>query len=419
MGQEATASLKLDTRRAKKDESFPVKLCIYHKTTRQARYYSTAFSFTCEDFKNIWEAPNPRKPFLSSRKELDFLIEKAETDLEGINPFSFQAFETRRMASSTDFKNVFWHFQQRINYFRRVRKSIGTARSFECSQESLKTYLIYLKGSPNILSMDRITREWLEGYERFMRDSGKSKSTTAIYLRALRVVLNAAIEAKALDPRYYPFGKKKYKIKEGGKVKKALDLNEIQALDQSRPMIQEQQKAKDFWFFSYLSNGMNIKDILNLRYGRIGKESFEYERIKTQDTSREGKIITVYLNDFTRGVIDRYGNPRTGQFNQLVFPVLSDKNTPEQNHFKVQAFTRFINQHIKKLAMANGITGEISTYFARHSYATGLLRNGTPPGFIQEALGHASSKTTENYLAGFTSEEKKRVAAKQFQDLKN
>jgi len=413
--------LKLDTRlrRKREDGTYPVVIYIYDTASKKAYYLDSTFHFTPEEFKSIWHTVRPRARYRADREKLKDLLEKAETDLEGTESFSMKDYKSKLGTPTTEQRNVYLYYKKRIDDFRNVKKSIGNASWYECSQKSLKTYQVHKNDNPDRLDLDRITPKWLEGYEQFMKDSGKSKTTVAMYLRALRAVLKAAIEAKALDPHNYPFGGKKYVLKEGGKVKKALDLEDIKTLYRSQSKTPEQDKAKDFWFFSYFSNGMNIKDILNLRHGQIGKDSFEYERIKTKETNRKGKIITVFLNDFTREVIRKYGNPSTGHPKQLVFPVLSDQNSPERNHTKTKVFTRFINQHIKKLAIADGITGEISTYFARHSYATGLQRNGTSIGFIQESLGHSSSKTTETYLAGFPNVEKKVVSEKLFQDIEN
>ena len=88
--------------------------------------------------------------------------------------------------------------------------------------------------------------------------------------------------------------------------------------------------------------------------------------------------------------------------------------TPEQIKPKVKAFTRFINQHIKVLAEQNNLPSEISTYWARHTFATMSVNKGASLEFMREALGHSDLKTTQTYFAGFTNETKKQFAESLF-----
>jgi integrase len=248
-------------------------------------------------------------------------------------------------------------------------------------------------------------------YEQYMIENKKrSKTTVSMYLRALRAIFIQAVRSGDIDRSLHPFGKGKYEFKGSKKVKKALTIDELKVLLRTDPIDPNQQKAKDFWFFSYLCNGMNIKDILYLRYGQIGKDSFTFERIKTKNTDSEPEQIEVFLNEYTRMVIKEYGTKPGNDPKQLVFPFINESESATRQHVKTKAFTRFINQHIKKLSIDNGLTRDISTYFARHSFATGLIRDGKSIAYVQEALGHASPKTTQNYMAGFLNEERRETA---------
>ena len=62
---------------------------------------------------------------------------------------------------------------------------------------------------------------------------------------------------------------------------------------------------------------------------------------------------------------------------------------------------------MQKIADALGIDKPVTTYYARHSFATVLKRSGAPIEFISESLGHSDMKTTDNYLDGFEDDTKR------------
>ena len=86
---------------------------------------------------------------------------------------------------------------------------------------------------------------------------------------------------------------------------------ELKTLLNGQPKTVEQEKAKAFWFFSYACNGMNVKDIANIKYKDfIDEDTFYYYRNKIKDTDVEHKPIIIYLNPFTKEVIKKYGNKK-------------------------------------------------------------------------------------------------------------
>ena len=67
---------------------------------------------------------------------------------------------------------------------------------------------------------------------------------------------------------------------------------------------------------------------------------------------------------------------------------------------------------MKKVASDLEIPGKVTTYTARHSFATVLKRSGASTEFISESLGHTSTKTTAAYLASFENDVKRQWAEK-------
>lgn len=110
-----------------------------------------------------------------------------------------------------------------------------------------------------------------------------------------------------------------------------------------------------------------------------------------------------------QAVIDRWGNPPKAD--NYIFPIFTgkEKNAFELSH-RCNMFTMLMNIYTRKLGHELGF-GAITTYTARHSFATVLKRSGANIAYISESLGHSNLKTTENYLASFEREEREKNAA--------
>lgn len=406
-------SLYLDTRRQKDNGTYPVRIRVYDSTTRKARLYTTDFDLTEKDFNRIF-FPELGQRFRKEEKEIQTDLLAIESDYkekaESLGIFNFDAFEKSFEIKRGDLINVFWHYESLIREMKESNR-FGTALTYESSLKSLKSFLKAKRGKePKQLHFQEITAKFLESYESWMTDKEeKTLTTVGIYLRGLRVIFNKAMDQKVIDKEIYPFGIRKYEIPASSNTKKAFDSDQLQKLFQAVPKIEEQEKAKDYWFFSFVCNGMNIKDIVYLKWRNINDGQIEFVREKTKRTKKaKQKTIQVPLTDFAKSFIEKYGNSDRSK-NSYVFPIINDDMSEEEKDQKKRSFTRFINQHLKNLAKDNGLNGDISTYWARHSFATTAVRKKASLEFVSEALGHSDLKTTKNYFAGFEDKTKKEI----------
>lgn len=410
-------SLVLDTRRALKNGKYPVKLRVYTPQPKKQKLYSTVFEYSIKDFQSIWETVKPRNEHKEAKREMQAVESKATETAKELKPFTFEQFEKKLYRKAGEGENVFYQYELAIKSLTE-NEQLGTANTYELSLKSLKQYASYLKGKEvTRLLFSEITSKWLNSYERFMIEPPKgndklkarSLTTVSMYLRALRTVFNTAIDDKEIDADIYPFGKRKYQVPAVRSVKKALSKEQLKQLFDAKPNTPEQQRAKDFWFFSYSCNGMNIKDIALLRYKDLQEQKLIFYRAKTINTSKTDlKPVTVYLTDYAKEVIEKYGN-RNKAPECLIFPIINEVNEAGEKQRAIKNFTKFINQNLKKLALNNGITGEISTYWARHSFATNAIRSGASMEFVSEALSHSNLKITQGYFSGFEDKDKKEL----------
>lgn len=174
--------------------------------------------------------------------------------------------------------------------------------------------------------------------------------------------------------------------------------------------MESEQRARDYWLFSYFANGMNPKDIACLKYKNINGEYLIFERAKTERAMRsEPKPISVFITDDMKCIMERWGN-KDKFSNNSIFPILEPGIIPLRQYELIQLFVSFINDWMKRILKKLGIDKKATTYVARHTFSTVLKRSGASTEYIQEALGHTDVKTIENYLGSFGKEIKKEFA---------
>lgn len=399
-------SLFLDSRRQKQQSrTFPVKLRVFCSQTRKTKLYSTKFEFENEKlFESIWKTEKPRKVHEETRLEMQAVINAANDAARTLAVFTFEGFEKAMKFNTVGSRNsVYLYYDQFIDQYKKEGR-IGTASNYNLSARSVK---LFTKKAN--LTFSEITPTWLNGYENFMISEGKSITTISMYLRSLKSVFNAAIADKAINPDLYPFGRRKYTIPAPKGTKRALSREQLKTLWEAEPKTPEQEFAKDFFFFSYQTNGLNVKDICLLKYKNISGDQLTIYRQKTKNTDRGQSPISIFLIEPAKEIIIKYGN-QPPLADSLIFPFISPNASPETMHREVQNLTRKINQHIKKLAKSVGIEENISSYFARHSFATNAIRTGFSVEAISEALGHTSITTTKAYFSGFEDKAKRELA---------
>lgn len=287
-----------------------------------------------------------------------------------------------------------------LDYFAQQLKDenrLGYAESFK----GLKSSLLLYCGSLDFPFTD-IGHQWLKGYEMFLIRSGKKENTVGIRFRSLRVLYNKAVSEKIVKPEYYPFDNFKVGKFHEQTMKRAIskeDIKRIIELDLRTVTTYHSpylSLGRDLFLFSYLSCGINLTDMARIRYSDIFDGRLSYHRQKT------GKLISFLLQPMALDIIAKYRKPDAAP-NDYIFPILDKRihKTPIQIRDKVRKANKAANKALKRIGEKLGIPIDLTTYVARHSYATVLKRSGVSTAIISESLGHSSEKVTQIYLDSF------------------
>jgi integrase len=380
---QVSGAIFFDTRRAKKDDLYPVKIRLTYR--RERKYINTGFALTIEDWRRL-EA-NKDKELLKKRNLIKAqykIIGDHITDMVEKNKFSFDLLDKR--LGRGDKNNAIDAFEAQISLLR-GRGQVGTAITYSCAMNSLIKY----NGNSNVLPFSRITKTWLEGYEKSMIKDGNRYTTISMYLRSLRAIFNISEINSPFD---------KFEIPKGEGRKMALNKKQINGILMKHPVVSGSttDKMRDLWYFSFLTNGLNVKDMISLKWENIDliNNEITFIRAKTIKTKPDKKNIKAPILQQMQMIIDKWGCKDS----KYIFGYMQDNLTPDEIRIVCQNVTRLMNKHLKNIAKEAGLP-HISTYSARHSYASVMLRGGASTAFISEQLGHSNIATTQAYLDGF------------------
>ena len=390
----------LDTRTQRKDRTHAIKLRLTYN--RKQNYINLRKYLTKQDW-DLYKSGSYRR---SDLKELDIELKHIESkaiDLaKSINYFSLDDFKSKLLEIPTKEDSVFDSLKKREKQLIKENR-LSTADTFKYTYKSLLSF-INSSNSKKELMFSEITPEWLQNYENWMISKGKSVTTIGFYLKNLRTVLNEAIEKGSLPMKNYPFSKSKYQIPSSKNIKKALFIEDIKQIVEYSPKTQAEEYARDMWLFSYLCNGINIKDVAKLKFKNLDKTHIYFIRSKTErSTKTKQKPIVVVRIGKINEIITKWSNEETS-LDDFIFPILEKEDSPEQELKKVKQAIKTMNKYNKRIAEELGIESKLTTYSARHSFATITKRSGASSEYIGESLGHSSVKTTENYLDSFLDE---------------
>ena len=205
---------------------------------------------------------------------------------------------------------------------------------------------------------------------------------------------NIAIKEGYVKAENYPF--KDYKVSklhENTPKRAIVKDSVIKVMNHKEPVSNSSynQLAIDLFTFSYLMGGINFTDMARLTGENIMDEQLVYRRKKTR------KLIHLPLHPKAMEIMNKYKSD-----NPYIFPILSSFHKTEQQKInRIHKVIGKVNACLKTLGNELELDKKLTTYVARHSYATTLKRAGVSTSLICDALGHSSERVTQIYLDSF------------------
>lgn len=239
--------------------------------------------------------------------------------------------------------------------------------------------------------LGRIDNVIVKRFEMYLKNNNKSLNTISFYMRNLRAVYNKAIKMHIIvRPDYNPFDNVYIGIEKTSK--RAIKKSSIDKLFQlNLDFDRNLNKAKHLFIFSFCSRGMSFIDMAFLKKTDIIDGYIKYRRSKTKQlleiklTDEITKIISLYKDEVKRS--------------QYLLPII--ENTGTDVRLQYESALRTYNNRLQRISQIMNLSTPLTSYVARHSWATIAKSKNIPLSVISEGLGHNSQQTTQIYLASF------------------
>ena len=384
-------SVLLDTRTINKEGTYPIKIKVYFQG--KPKYYSTGICMSTKDeLEEVLESKSKKnieiqdiigKELSRILKNVDILVERGTFSFSNLNNM------LGKNIGGTLNEMISAKIKELDN-----EEKFGSSTFYKGTLSLLKRYIKH-----DVL-INEVTVEWLNGLEKFILKTA-SQTTVAMNMRNIRTIMNIAKQTGVIRESDYPFGRGKYQIKEGSGKKKALNKKQLKAIAEYSDGSMTTEFYRDLWLFIYFCNGLNVADLISLKFSDIQNGEISFIRKKTKDRTRDVKRIYAAITPEMYSIINKWGNdPKKSVY---IFPFLKPSDSAWEHEKKKKNLTKLINKRMKMIGEKLNL-GKITTYVARHTYATVLRNEGVPISIISPMLGHSSVTTTEIYLADLESE---------------
>ena len=387
----STFKVVLEKRRKRKNGSFPLVIRIFSE--RKFRTVNLKIYLMEDEFDETTQraVKHPNKKEIN-QKITQYLVRLQESALKmELSDARGSAQNIKTSVVKPQIKLDFLAFAETIVKEQEEGKHYGNALFYKSAISALKTYT-----DKDTIQFREVTYEFLKKLENKMLTKGLTVNGVAMYMRTIRAVYNKAIKSKLIDRSNYPYDN--FKIKIEATAKRNISKADIQAImglkiEENTPV----WHARNYFLLCFNLIGISFADLLTLKKTDVKAGRVAYRRKKTH------KLYNIKLTATALELINFYSSPDR----IYILPVIPESALGDQveERKQIQNGTRLTNKYISKIGETLKIQQELTTYVARHSWATIAKRLGFSKDLIAEALGHEfGNKVTGIYLDSFDQE---------------
>lgn len=389
------ATVKIVLRKEeKKDGSFPLALRV--TKNRKSSFIYLEYSVKPEDWDDAKQRVKKSHP--NSARLNNYLLKKlSEANDQSLELETQKSFVSSQAVKQKIKPSAGSTFFAQAEVFQQRLKEAGKYNQYTADKPRIKHFKEFLKHD---IAFADITVAMLERFKAHLITKHNHSERSAVnHIVMIRSVFSHAIKEEVIDPKHYPFGKGKMKIKFPESSKIGLTQEEITRLE-TVELEGTLNHVRNLWLFSFYFAGMRISDLLRLKWSDFQNDRLHYEM------GKNNKGGSLKLPDKAIKIIEHYKAFQQNK-DDFVFPELKgvdlkDKFITQRTiAFKTSAIDKYLKKQVAPLA---GIDKKLTMHLARHSFAQ-VASDKIPVQILQKLYRHSSILTTMGYQSNFTTQQ--------------
>lgn len=377
----ATVKFYLDKRRQKKDGTYPIKLNVFHNkqimiatqlSASEKEWNGNEYSVRAQNYK-------PRnivaRGIINKAETVIFTLEQQEK-LKSTTDKALKKLIEDAISSKVENQKTFLYY---LDEFVSKKTNQGTKSIYTTTRNKIEEY-------DSHCTFESMDKSWLENFEAWMAKTMKVNAY-AIHLRNIRSVFNYAIDEEYTT--LYPF--RRFSIKKEETRKRSLTAEQLRLL-RDYPCEEYQIRYRDMFMLMFYLIGVNAADLFNAKHSALVNGRFEYKRAKT------GKLYSIKVEPEAQAIIEKYKGK------DYLLNIMDEYGNYKDFLHRMGIGLKQIGETERKglggKKSRNPLFPDLSSYWARHTWATVAAELDVPKEVIAHALGHswANSTTTDIYI---------------------
>lgn len=377
----ATVKFYLDKRRQKKDGTYPIKLNVFHNkqimiatqlSASEKEWNGNEYSVRAQNYK-------PRnivaRGIINKAETVIFTLEQQEK-LKSTTDKALKKLIEDAISSKVENQKTFLYY---LDEFVSKKTNQGTKSIYTTTRNKIEKY-------DSHCTFESMDKSWLENFEAWMAKTMKVNAY-AIHLRNIRSVFNYAIDEEYTT--LYPF--RRFSIKKEETRKRSLTAEQLRLL-RDYPCEEYQIRYRDMFMLMFYLIGVNAADLFNAKHSALVNGRFEYKRAKT------GKLYSIKVEPEAQAIIEKYKGK------DYLLNIMDEYGNYKDFLHRMGIGLKQIGETERKglggKKSRNPLFPDLSSYWARHTWATVAAELDVPKEVIAHALGHswANSTTTDIYI---------------------